>query len=213
MKSVWRKGYFFLKERGIFNRLMGPYSKRFFLVPLQVHYDSQIHVHSNFESVTKFICEIIESFALHAPPETILVFKHHPMDRGYIDYTKFIRSKIKKHNLHERCFYIHDQHLPELLKNALGVLVVNSTVGISALYHRAAVKVCGNAIYDIEGLTFQGSIEQFWQESFKFRQNPKLFERFLNYLIKHIQLNGSFYKRLSTEKMQTGIIWADEKKQ
>lgn len=212
LKSVWRKGCYAVKERGIYGRLTGPFSNQFFLVPLQVHYDAQIHTHSRFDSVENFIGEVVESFAAHAPKEAVLVFKHHPMDRGYVDYTSVIRSHISRHNLDNRCLYIHDQFLPELLKKARGVVVVNSTVGLSALYHGAPVKVCGNSIYDIKGLTYQGPLSRFWKECANERPDPSLFERFRSYLITHTQLNGSFYKRLPINGMRTGIRWAESER-
>jgi len=208
VKSVWRKGYYALKERDISDLLTGPLSKKYFLVPLQVHYDAQIHTHSNFDSVSNFISGVIDSFVRHAPSDAVLVFKHHPMDRGYINYTKLINSKISENNLQDRCFYIHDQYLPDLLKNARGVVVVNSTVGLSALYHGAPVKVCGLAIYDIEGLTFKGPLDRFWREAPQSIPDYKLFERFKNYLIQQTQLNGSFYKRLPVSDMATGVHWS-----
>lgn len=209
--SIFRKGYYAVKEYGTLTRLIGPLSKHFFLVPLQVHYDSQIHTHSSFDSVLKFIGEVVDSFAHNAPPDTVLVLKHHPMDRGYIDYSRVIHTHVQKYNLHGRCLYIHDQHLPDLLKKALGVVVINSTVGLSAIYHGTPVKVCGNAIYNIKGLTFQGTLEQFWNESLRGCPNPKLYVNFKNYLIRHTQLNGSFYKRLPKKKLRTGVNWSEYK--
>lgn len=211
VRSVWRKAYYAVKERGVAERLTGPLSNKYFLVPLQVHNDAQIHVHSEYDSVTHFISDVIDSFAEHAPKKTVLVIKHHPMDRAYFDYSLLIESLVLKYKLQNRCFYIHDQHLPPLLKHARGVVVVNSTVGLSALYHRAPVKACGNAMYDMKGLTFQGSLTQFWRNAHQARPNKELYECFLHYLIQHTQLNGSFYKRLRIPSMASGLLWTDKK--
>lgn len=43
-------------------------------------------------------------------------------------------------------FYIHDQHLPALLEHARGAMMINSTVGLSAIHHNTPLKVCGTAI-------------------------------------------------------------------
>ncbi|HXV21384.1 MAG TPA: hypothetical protein VD811_10410, partial [Desulfuromonadales bacterium] len=199
-----------VKERGLTARLTGPLSRRFFLVPLQVHQDAQIHVHSAFDSVAHFISEVVESFAEHAAPREVLVIKHHPMDRGYFDYTSLIRKLTARHGLQGRCFYIHDQHLPTLLRHARGVVVVNSTVGLSALFHRAPVKVCGEAMYDMQGLTFQGPLDRFWRAALTSRPNRRLFENFRRYLVQHSQLNGSFYKRLPNSAPATGMRWTEK---
>ncbi|OGS99275.1 MAG: capsular biosynthesis protein [Gallionellales bacterium RIFCSPLOWO2_12_FULL_59_22] len=208
LRSLWRKGYYAFKERGVSARLTGKLAGRFFLVPLQVHNDAQIHTHSGFNSVAQFIDEAMTSFAAHAPKNTALVIKHHPMDRGYCDYTKFIAERIVRLGLEDRCFYIHDQHLPTLLKLACGVVVVNSTVGLSALFHGAPVKVCGSAIYDMKGLTFGGLLADFWQEAQHARPDRHLFECFQSYLLRYTQLNGSFYKRLPIVASAMGIHWA-----
>ncbi len=207
LRSIWRKSYFALKERGLADRFTGALSKRFFLVPLQVHNDAQIHSHSHFDSVAQFINHVVSSFAAHAPRHTVLVIKHHPMDRAYFDYTRLIRELVAKHALEGRCFYIHDLRLPPLLKHTCGVVVVNSTVGLSALYHGAPVKVCGKAIYDIKGLTFQGPLAQFWRRANQSFPNTDLYERYIHYLVEHTQVNGSFYRRLPISLMATGLRW------
>lgn len=206
-RCVWRKGYYALKELGILSRLTGELNGRYFLVPLQVYNDAQIHTHSGFKSISNFIDEVMASFAKHAPENTALVIKHHPMDRGYHDYTGMIRKRIRELGLQGRCFYIHDQHLPTLMQHACGVVVVNSTVGLSALHHGTPLKVCGNAIYDMPGLTFQEGLDNFWHNSQQAKPDKQLLQRFHGYLIQHTQLNGSFYKRLPIIASIAGLRW------
>lgn len=207
MRSVWRKGYYAFKERSILARLTGELNGRYFLVPLQVHNDSQIHTHSGFTSIGNFIDEVMKSFAQHAPQDTVLVIKHHPMDRGYNDYTRLIRKRIGEFGLQGRCFYIHDQHLPTLMQYSRGVVVINSTVGLSALHHGTPLKVCGNAIYDMPGLTSRDGLDDFWQNSQQAKPDKLLLQRFNGYLVQHTQLNGSFYKRLPVIASVAGLRW------
>jgi capsular polysaccharide export protein len=207
LRSFWRKRYYAVKERGLGDRLAGPLARRFFLVPLQVHNDAQIQVHSGFDSVAHFITAIVTSFARNAPRQTVLVIKHHPMDRGYADYSLLIRELATRHGVQGRCLYIHDQHLPTLLKCARGVVVVNSTVGLSALLHGAPTMVCGDAMYDMQGLTFQGSLKKFWRAATRSRPNRQLFENFRRCLVQENQLNGNFYKRLPNSSPATGMRW------
>ena len=207
LRSIWRKRYYAFKERGMQVRLTNKFAGRYFLVPLQVHNDAQIEKHSDYVSVENFIEEVTASFARHAPRGRLLVFKHHPMDRGYCDYAEFIVRCNKKYGLEGRCFYIHDQHLPTLLDHVCGVVVVNSTVGLSAILHGAPVKVCGKALYNMNGLTFRRSLEKFWREAKHAKPNPHLMKNFLDYLVAHSQLNGSFYKRLPVVASKTGLRW------
>ena len=209
-RSLWRKGYYVLKERGMLSRLSGEMSGRFFLVPLQVHNDAQIVEHSDYSNVTKFIDEVMASFASHAQRNKFLVIKHHPMDRGYSDYSTFIAKRADQLGLQGRCYYIHDQHLPTLLNNACGAIVVNSTVGLSAMLHGVPVKVCGKALYNMKGLAYQGSLNRFWREAQHAKPNVKLLQAFHDYLVCHSQLNGSFYKRLPLVASEAGLRWMIE---
>ena len=209
LRSFWRKFFYGMKEAGIERKLVSEHSGRYFLVPLQVHNDSQIKTHSDFDSVMDFITDVMFSFSRHATPNTLLVIKHHPMDRGFYDYSHLIKKRIRELRLEGRCLYIHDQHLPTLLKHTRGVIVVNSTVGLSALLHNAPVKACGNALYDMKGLTFQGGLNQFWRRAKHSQPNRNLLDRFVSYLIQHTQLNGSFYKRTASIGTATGLRWPE----
>jgi capsular polysaccharide export protein len=194
LRGGWRKAFYAWKERGLLTLLTGRLSKRFFLVPLQMAADSQVFEHSGFKTAEHFIGTVVASFATNAPIDTALVIKHHPLDRGYHDYSPLLRQLAWAHNLVGRLLYIHDQNLPTLLTQMRGAVVINSTVGLSALSHGAAVKTCGRAIYDIEGLTFQGSLDEFWRLAEGFRIDQELFNRFRAYVIDQTQINASFYK-------------------
>lgn len=198
LRGFARKFYYKYTERHMLERFTGPLAKSFYLVPLQVYIDSQIHTHSDFRSVKMFIRHVVKSFATNAPEDTHLLFKHHPMDRGYHDYSQLIKKLAIKYDVAGRVHYVHDLHLPSLLTNAIGTVVVNSTIGFSSLYHDCPVKACGRAIYNMEGLTFQGSLDDFWHAAPEFTINRELFTRFRNYMILTTQINGNFYKRLKT---------------
>lgn len=200
LRAFWRKTYYKWREREIEAVLINRWSNKYFLVPLQVHNDAQIHTHSEYSSVEAFIEYLMRSFALNAPADTMLVIKHHPMDRGYHDYSKLIATLAKLNCIEHRVAYIHDQHLPTLLHYARGVVVINSTVGLSALHHNKPLKTCGNALYDMAGLTYQFSLDHFWIHAQLHAPDYQLFERFQAYLTNHTQLNGNFYKRIDFGK-------------
>ncbi|MEO8331632.1 MAG: capsular biosynthesis protein [Gallionella sp.] len=208
LRSVWRKGYYAIREWGVSASLKSKFAGRYFLVPLQVYNDSQIDKHSDFDTVEHFIDEVMTSFAHHAPRSRILVIKHHPMDRGYCDYAALIAKRAKQLGLQGRYFYIHDQHLPTLLDHASGVVVVNSTVGLSAIIHGTPVKVCGKALYDMNGLAFPHPLNRFWREAQHAKPNQRMLRFFHDYLVSQSQLKGSFYKRLPILASHTGICWS-----
>jgi len=207
VRGLWRKYYYHAKEREVRGRLEKEYSGRFFLVPMQVHYDSQMHMHSGYASVDDFVRYVVSDFAKNAPPETYLVIKHHPMDRAYCDYTRLCEQLEESYSLKGRLLYVHDLHLPTVFDHAVGVVVVNSTVGLSALLHGAPVKVCGRAIYDLPGVSFPGLLSEFWTKAQDRKPDRRVIYGFHSYLIAHTQLNGSVYKRLPMAGSYSGVVW------
>jgi capsular polysaccharide export protein len=169
-------------------------SKNYFFVPLQTHNDFQILQHSNYQSIEKFIIEVLESYA-QSGIDAKLIFKHHPVDRGRKNYKRFILDQAYLFGIEEKVIVLYDTHLPTILKNSIGTITINSTVGLSSLYHGTPTITLGKAIYDIEGLTSKGlTLEQFWH-----KQTPvdmQLLEKFRVYIINNTQLNGSFYGKL-----------------
>lgn len=181
------------RDKPVMERILNDYEGKYFLVALQVYNDSQIRVHSHYEDVRDFIREVMVSFAANAHHDHHLVLKHHPMDRGQRDYRKLINGLAEDLGVTERVHYVHDVHLPSLLRRARGVVTINSTVGMSALYHDKPLKVMGRAMYDMEGLTFQGGLTQFWTTPQAVDRD--LWQRFRAYMISQTQLNGAFYGR------------------
>ena len=191
IRGFIRKGLYRNRDRRLQNRLQTSLSRKFFMVALQVHDDSQMLYHSPYDSVEEFISETIISFATHAPKDKVLVLKHHPMDRGYTHYGQHIADMAHVHGISERVIYCHDLHLPSIYNHCLGVVTVNSTVGPSALLHHIPVKTMGKAMYDLPGLTAQMSLDKFWRK----RPSPqrKLFRQLQTLLFDETQINGSFF--------------------
>ncbi|MGI7623848.1 capsule biosynthesis protein [Campylobacter coli] len=191
-RSLYRKYLYKFTEKKL-NQKIYSLEKKYFLAILQVYNDTQIKHHYK-KSIEEFIEELILSFANHARAKSCLVFKHHPMDRGYRNYSKLINELSQKYHVEGRIFYVHDTYLPTLLKNALGCITINSTVGLSAILEGCPTKVCGNAFYDFEGLAYPKKLQFFWREAHAYKPNPSLVINFKNYLLNTNQFNGNFYK-------------------
>ncbi|ECO2023842.1 capsule biosynthesis protein [Campylobacter coli] len=191
-RSLYRKYLYKFTEKKL-NQKIYSLEKKYFLAILQVYNDTQIKHHYK-KSIEEFIEELILSFANHARAKSHLVFKHHPMDRGYRNYSKLINGLSQKYHVEGRIFYVHDTYLPTLLKNALGCITINSTVGLSAILEGCPTKVCGNAFYNFEGLAYPKKLQFFWREAHAYKPNPNLVLNFKNYLLNTNQFNGNFYK-------------------
>jgi len=205
IRSGIRKLRFQFAETGVLQKVVSEYKDHYFVCPLQVHCDMQVVVHSKYNSIEHFIGDVLTSFARHASPNKAIVFKHHPMDRAYKDYSLLFESLVNELSLQGRVFYVHDVDLPTLLKHAEGTVLINSTVGMSSLFHGTPVKTMGKAIYDLPGLTAQRSLESFWKRPGSV--NPNLFATFRQHLVDNNQLNGSFMARLSNLS-STGLSWS-----
>lgn len=178
----------------VMRELLQPEAPPYFLVPLQVHNDSQLQHHSGYTTVVAFIEDVLASFARHAPANAHLVFKHHPMNRGHRRYGPLLKEQVARLGgapLRGRIHYLRDGHLPTLLEHAQGTVLINSTVGLSSMFHATPVKPLGQALYDQPGLTFQGELDDFWRNPGQV--DTEQFRRFLASLVAQTQLPGSFY--------------------
>lgn len=203
-RGAMRKAWYGLTQKQVLRDLADKqrYAGRYFLMPLQVHCDSQLS-HSDYGSMEAFIDDVVEQFAAHAPKDTVLVVKHHPHDMPYKDYTRYLRRLGDRLGCRDRIVYIHGGHLPTLLKHTRGVVTMNSTFGTSALAHKVPVKVMGRAIYDIPGITSQRPLAEFFVAPGKV--DRRLFSRFERWLREANQVNGSFYKRVGAFGTASGL--------
>lgn len=176
----------------------------YYLFPLQLNSDAQIIVHSPFEGVRDAIDYVIRSFARNAPGGSVLLIKNHPLDTGMVEYHRFALRVARELGVAERIRFINAGHLPTLLEHALGVIVVNSTVGLSALHHERPLAALGTAIYNLHGLTWQGKLDNFWRNGK--RPNMTLYHAFLDYVMHHTQINGDFYTRTGIAMAVAGAV-------
>ncbi len=162
-----------------------------YVFPLQLNADVQIRIHSPYANVKKVVKEVLTSFSQYAPTHSKIIIKNHPLDTGLEHYAAYIKQLEKKLGITGRVVYLETGFLPTLLDVAKGTVLVNSTVGMSALYHKCPTCVLGTAIYDLPGLTFQGGLNQFWKQG----EIPdiKLYQAFSKVVIQKTQINGDFY--------------------
>lgn len=190
-RHFYRKAKYYFKEKNVDN-LAKKYHKKYFLAVLQVHNDSQIRKHFKDKGMKKFIVNTIKSFA-KTNSKNVLIFKHHPLDIAYTDYSNIINTLANRLGIKDRVFYIHRGNIPNLLKNAKGCVCINSTVGMQALYHNCPTIVLGEAIYKLDGLVYKKPLDNFWQDTNNFINDYDLYLKFKGYLLKNNQYNANFY--------------------
>jgi len=175
----------------------------FFVYPLQLDGDSQIRVHSKYtKGIHTASREIIQSFAENAPKRSYLIIKNHPLDTGISKHKAHIGKFSAEFGVADRVIFLEGGHLPTLFASASGTVVINSTSAMSSLFHRCPTIALGKAIYDIPGLTFQGSLKDFWRSAK--RPDRDLFKSFRDVVIAETQINGNFYTKKGMEMAVSG---------
>nr|WP_321455505.1 capsular biosynthesis protein [uncultured Cohaesibacter sp.] len=188
-------GLFFEKRRhAIARRLitrLGRERVPFFIFSLQLQSDYQLRSNAPFAHQKNAIEMAMKSFAQYATSGTNIIFKAHPLDNGWERWRPFIIKKARQLGLEGRVHFIVGGNLSFMLKHAKGCVLINSTVGLHSLRIGCPVKVLGHAVYDLEGLTHQGSLDSFWRQ-------PELPDKsFVNDFVKvmatTIQVKGNFF--------------------
>ncbi|EQA97775.1 capsule biosynthesis protein [Sphingobium indicum] len=134
----------------------------YFALPLQLDSDYQIRVHSPFGTMRAALRFVIKSFAAHAPANTALVVKRHPLDPGLVAWGRLTRRLAARYGVGDRVFYLADWDIAEVVDRSLGVVTVNSTVGTLALNAGKPVVVLGHAVYKVPGVVHRRSLDEFW---------------------------------------------------
>ena len=166
---------------------------RFFLFPLQLPGDYQIIRHSPGGDLFAIANAVIASFAMNAPVSTRLLFKVHPIDNGLSRWPERINDAAALLGIGDRVFVADGGDTDALIKRAEGVVTVNSTVGLTALGFGRPVIALGSAIYDVEGLTSQAALADFWRQPPL--PDPDLFDAFMRALSATTQVRGGFIGR------------------
>lgn len=163
----------------------------FHLLAMQLQPDYQIRSNSHYGHLSEMFDEVVTSFAAHAAPDARLVIKLHPNDNGLERWDRVAEELAVRRGAAGRVHVIIGGDLGRMLAATRGVILVNSTVGIHALRALKPLKVLGGAVYDVPGMTHQGSLDAFWNTPES--PDPDLVESFIRVLAAAIQVKGDFY--------------------
>ncbi len=163
----------------------------YFVACLQRDGDQQLVAYSEYRTNEQFLEYVIGSFAKHGPHNTYLLVKNHPLDSGLGNLRRVTARIAARHDVARRVAFIDDANFNSLSRTSLGVVVNNSTAGLTAMGQSIPVKVLGQSIFNIEGLADQKPLDAFWQTPVP--PELALFERFRAFVIAHTQVAGSFH--------------------
>ncbi len=167
------------------------HERPYFVFPLQLDCDYQIRVHSPFPGMEAAIDHVLTSFAAHADEGALLVVKAHPLDNGLRDWKRVVLAAAARIGLSDRLLYLEDADIALLVRDAQGVVTVNSTTGTLALAYGVPVATLGRAVYDIPRVTHQGGLDSFWTAPDQ--HEPAVFQALRRVLIERCLIRGGFF--------------------
>jgi capsular polysaccharide export protein len=162
-----------------------------FLLPLQLNGDSQILHHSPFASVADVIRDVVASFAAHAPSDAQLIVKNHPLDPGLDGHRAVTARAARTRSVGDRVHFLETTNLAQIFPNLSGVVLVNSTTGLSAIWRGIPVYALAEPIYKMRGLTSGGSLHEFWSHQEK--PDLDLYHAFRRVLLHVNHVNGDYF--------------------
>lgn len=163
----------------------------YFLFPLQLDSDAQIRLHSPFAGITEPLKLVVESFASHAPSDTRLVVKEHPLDNGVRDWQQVTIDMAQRYGVAGRVDYLPSGDIVPVARRSRGMVTINSTSGTLGLSMGIPAVVLGNAIYDLPDITAQRGLDSFWKEPDG--PDAATFEAFRRVLIDRCLIPGGFF--------------------
>ena len=177
-----------------------------FLFPLQLDADSQVRRYSPYSGMKEAIACVLTSFAQHAPADAHIIIRNHPLDNGLIDYAGFIASFAAACGIGNRVHFIEGDKAHQMMDKNLGVVVLNSTMGISALRQGKSIYCVSTSIYAMPDLAINNAempLDAFW----KHPRGPeeKALADFERVLKAHALVNGNFYTQEGISTAIEGI--------
>ncbi len=203
-----RKGVSYRRDMRTQDLLLSELPKRYYLVALQVHDDLQAVHHGAGWSQERLVETSILTFAAHAPADTALVLRCHPYDRGHREYQRLVTAAARRAGVADRVHLMQNGHGPSLLAQAAGMITVNSTMALSALYHDCPVYALGDSFYRIDGLVAPGEGETglaaFFAEPGAV--DAELYHAFTARLRRQALIGGSYYLRHTWPAMTRQVL-------
>jgi capsular polysaccharide export protein len=178
--------------------------KPLFLLPLQLSGDYQIRAHSLFSDMQSAASYVIESFAANARNDVHLLLKAHPLDSSFFSWRRFAERHARRLGVEGRLHFIDGGDLEQLVKDARGLVCVNSTSATLALAAGTPVCTIGEAIYDMPGLTHQEHLDRFWTEPTP--PEPGLYPAFRRVLVARCLVRGGLASESAVATLIDSIL-------
>jgi capsular polysaccharide export protein len=104
----------------------------------------------------------------------------------------------------ERVDYLEGGDIVAVAQRSRGMVTINSTSGTLALALNVPVIALGEAVYDIDDITYQGALDDFWRDPGK--PDAETFAAFRRVLIDRCLVAGGFFSEQALAKLIPGVI-------
>ena len=194
----------------IIERLLEHHVGQYFIVPLQVSEDTQLKAAARGWNNGRLIREALRSFAATAPSHTRLVFKIHPLERGHDRDRLLIRKLAQELGVSSRVDLIDVGSIGHLTRHSAGMITINSTSGLSAIFHGVPLLVIGDALYANPELATCArglpDFEAFWKGGHV--ADAGLRHRYIAWVREMCLRPGDFYTREGMEAACNAVLEA-----
>ncbi|HQR04688.1 MAG: capsular biosynthesis protein [Proteobacteria bacterium] len=163
----------------------------YFVFPLQLEHDFQIVAYSPFCDLAEAVRLVIGSFAAHADQNARLVIKVHPWDPGLRDWREVVSRIGAEFGIEGRIDLFDGGNLDDLIRHSRGMVTVNSTSGVRALQMGSRVMTLGQAVYNVQGITYPGTLDTFWTDGWQ--PDAGMVHAFFRAMAGTIQIRGVFF--------------------
>lgn len=208
VRNYWRKLMGQGRNFKLVQRLLEHFDGKYYLVPLQVATDSQMKEAALGWDSTKLIAATLESFARHATRDSRLVFKIHPLERGHTHHRLLIESSAQAFGISARVDVIDTGSLGLLTRHAAGMITINSSSGLSAIFHGIPLLVVGNAFYAHDDLAVCGrgkpDFDSFWSCRLVADETERKY--YIHWIKQQALKPGDFYAQGGIEAACQGVL-------
>jgi capsular polysaccharide export protein len=177
--------------------------RSYFLFPLQLATDYQIRAHSPFIDGRDAVRQVISSYAASGTSRKLAIAIH-PLDNGLINWRRLAMGIAGELGVADRVVVLDCGTPNHVLRNAAGVVTINSTSGLTALHEGLPVKVLGHAIFDVPGLTHQGDLDGFWNDPVG--PDREFLATFARALVGTTQIKGGYYEAESKKRTVAAFV-------
>ena len=176
-----------------------------YLFAMQMENDYSIRAYSDFPDNDAALRAVLGSFGRGAPGDARLLVKVHPLDPGLKRWRARLARLATQAGVAGRV-HLLDGALPAdpVILGCRGVVTINSTLGVQALILGRPVLALGRAIYQVPGLAWQGSADEFWQAAPG--PDPLLAAAFLRGIAACLHVRGRFYGRPGLDVAVAGAL-------